>query len=108
MDVDVIEGRDPAETEEGVQFFRLDNTLERVMIVVDGYEVPYLEAWKTNLPDGQIYYHISLDNRFGISGTEAEIKKWIRFIANAMAVSAGRTSHGPNSRLINRHGESGP
>lgn len=37
---------------------------------------------------------------------ESEVEKWAWFMAHAMAVSAGYTSHGENSRLINRHGPS--
>ena len=48
-----------------------------------------------------------LDNRFGMDTTEEELARWAPFLANAMAVSAGRTSHGERSYLRNPHGRSG-
>jgi hypothetical protein len=31
--------------------------------------------------------------------------RWLPFLANAMAVAAGRTSHGEHSNIRNPHGE---
>ncbi len=35
-----------------------------------------------------------------------ECERWLPFLANAMAVAAGRTSHGEHSNIRNPHGES--
>jgi hypothetical protein len=76
-------------------------------ICVDGTEVPYIECWRVGFePEGEdSLFSLTLDNRFGIDCTETELRKWIWFVANAMAVAAGRTSHGPNSNPRNPHGD---
>lgn len=70
---------------------------------VGGVEVPYIEAVRGN--DGRI--SLVLDHRLGITTTEDELGRWAWFLANAMAVAGGRTSHGANSWLRNPHGMSG-
>lgn len=56
---------------------------------------------------GEPIYALVLDNRFLVeAATESEINRWSWFLANAMAVSAGYTSHGENSRRRNPHGVS--
>ena len=55
---------------------------------------------------GEPIYDLWCDDRFGITVPESEVERWAWFLANAMAVAAGYTSHGPNSRPINRHGPS--
>jgi hypothetical protein len=67
---------------------------------VDGHEVPYIDVGVTD--EG---FTLILDNRFGIDASPEELQKWLPFVADAMAVSAGRTSHGRNSNIRNPHGE---
>jgi hypothetical protein len=80
---------------------------------VEGKQVPYIEVceFPPGAPGGLPVpsYTISLDNRYGTSAmTYEELWKQAWFWANAMAVAAGYTSHGPNARRINRHGEPEP
>jgi hypothetical protein len=100
-------------------------------LVIDGHEVPYLtiRAWDvpTNSTEraayiaqfedrsprltaamrrGERIFNLTFDNRYGHTCAESELAEWGWFMANAMAVSAGYTSHGAESRLINRHGPS--
>lgn len=74
---------------------------------VDGEIVPYINLFEH--PDG--HFSLALDRPGGHSplcgmdvATEEELERWAYFLANAMAVAAGRTSHGPNSRPHNPHG----
>ena len=46
---------------------------------------------------------VCLDGRFEIDVSEDEVKRWAWLMANAMAISAGYTHHGPNSRPANLH-----
>lgn len=55
---------------------------------------------------GERIFTLLLDDRFGITVPEKEIERWASFLADAMAISAGYTSHGKNSRRLNRHGVS--
>jgi hypothetical protein len=96
---------------------------------VDEHRVPYIEMsdvtdkWKGFDPEGndvtdearrlanavlagERVFNLTLDDRFGQTATESELHNWGWFLANAMAVSGGYTSHGQNSRRINRHGVS--
>jgi hypothetical protein len=101
-------------------------------LVVDGHAVPYVRltdvtaAWHVEPPSedvaawadegfrlqkaaverGERIFHLVVDNRFGLTATESEIENWAWFLANAMAVAGGYTSHGEGSRPINRHGPS--
>jgi hypothetical protein len=104
---------------------------EGFKLVIDGHEVPYLgiEAWDVPTdPDkraayiaqfedrsprltsamarGERIFNLTFDNRYGHTCPESELADWGWFMANAMAVSAGYTSHGKGSRPINRHGPS--
>ena len=74
---------------------------------VDGYRVPNITGAKLK---GSDLITLTL-NRFGepyctMDVSEEEIKKWMWFTANAMAVSAGYSSHGSNSNKMNPHGAS--
>jgi|ERR1051326_8699254 hypothetical protein len=71
-------------------------------IVVDDYPVPYITVGHQR---GNREFHLSLDRRFGLDATLDQLVVW--FMANAMAVSAGRTSHGENSNIRNPHGAPG-
>jgi hypothetical protein len=55
---------------------------------------------------GERIFTLMLDDRFGITAPESEVERWASFLADAMAISAGYTSHGKNSRRLNRHGVS--
>lgn len=76
---------------------------------VDGIEVPFIRVYKvepqTESADFGTRYVLALDDRFQTGElTWDELWKQAWFWANAMAVAAGWTSHGPNARRIARHG----
>jgi hypothetical protein len=73
-------------------------------VVVDGYPLPYIEAHKFE-GENEGLVSLILDNRFGLDTNAEEIERWLPFLANAMAVAAGRTSHGEHSNIRNPHGE---
>lgn len=75
-------------------------------LMVDGVRVPHITVAKTQgaATESPEQYHLSLDDRFQISATWGELWRWAWFMAQAMAVSAGYTSHGPDSSKLNRHG----
>jgi hypothetical protein len=68
-------------------------------LVVNGCRVPYIELWQH---DNGVW-GLNVDGRFGSDFTKDEIEKFGYILANAMAISAGYTHHGPNSQLMNRH-----
>ena len=47
---------------------------------------------------------VTLDGRFSIDVPIDQIQTWGWLVANAMAVAAGYSCHGPNSRLANPYG----
>jgi hypothetical protein len=69
-------------------------------VVLDGHEVPYLRA--TPVDGGQI--DLTLDRRFGLLLSVAEAERFVPFLAPAIAIASGYTSHpgaergGPNQR----------
>jgi len=67
-------------------------------ITLGGYAVPHLEASETK--DG-LECHICLDQRFGavVPAEYAQPVLWL--IANALAIGAGYSCHGENSRISN-------
>ena len=67
--------------------------LEEWRVTLDGYEVPNLTAIVRE--DGDIM--LSLDHRYGITGTLEECGKWLSFLANAMAIGAGYSCFGEGS-----------
>lgn len=70
-------------------------------LVVDGYAIPHVKVTKQE--DGHFY--LSLDDRFGfVAEGWGELWRFAWFLAQCMAVSAGYTSHGPNSRRMNAYG----
>jgi hypothetical protein len=100
-------------------------------LVIDGHEVPYLTVRAWDVPTdpeqratyiamfedrsprltsamarGERIFNLTFDNRYGLTCPESDLAEWGWFMANAMAVSAGYTSHGKGSRPINRHGPS--
>lgn len=71
-------------------------------LAVEECQVPYVHLYKRgDAPDFE--WTICLDNRFEIDTTGDEITRWAWLMANAMAISAGFTYHGPNSEPMNRH-----
>jgi hypothetical protein len=79
-------------------------------VYVEGYKVPYIEVGRvieslSNDGPDRWHFSITLDDRMGIDATDDELQKWMPFVAHAMAVAAGRTSHGANSNIRNPHGE---
>lgn len=68
---------------------------EHYRVTVDGYEVPHLTALPTNPQKTE--WHISLDGRYSLELSEERLHDVLWFVANAMAVAAGFTSHGENS-----------
>jgi hypothetical protein len=80
-------------------------------VEVDGYSLPYIEAHKFTSEDevtgeNEDLISLVLDRRFGLDTNVEEIERWLPFLANAMAIAAGRTSHGEWSNIRNPHGES--
>lgn len=71
-------------------------------VTCDGYRVPYLTAQVSKAPTGEITnYYLSLDERFGCDVPPAYLNQFVWFLANAMAVAAGYSSHGENCQPIN-------
>ena len=74
---------------------------------VDGEVVPYIDVYEH--ADGTFSLTLDRPGRHSpLLGmdveTEEELLRWAPMLANAMAVAAGRTSHGPHSRPHNPHG----
>ncbi|MCI0731011.1 MAG: hypothetical protein L0332_30380 [Chloroflexi bacterium] len=68
-------------------------------LVVDGCQVPHIELHRPiNAPQG---WELVVDDRFAADVSEDEVLRWGYVLANAMAVSAGYTCHGPNSQPYN-------
>lgn len=73
-------------------------------ITIDGYSIPFLTAHdlrKTATVPSDLV-ELILDDRFSITATRAEVDRWGWFLANAMAVAAGFSSHGEQSQPMNR------
>ena len=68
---------------------RLVGPFEHHDVVVEGREVPYLRA--TPLDRGML--DLTLDRRFGLVVTAEEAERFIPFLAHAIAVASGYTSH---------------
>lgn len=58
-------------------------------VVVNGRQVPYLRA--TPMDGGQV--HLNLDRRLGITLSVEEAERIVPFLADAIAVASGFTSH---------------
>lgn len=85
----------------GVEFFGPLAVEPVYRLLIDGKQVPYLTLHPIkNDPEGE--WVLSLDGRRIIVGTDLEIRKWVSFIAMAMAVSAGYVCFGSDKR-INPH-----
>jgi hypothetical protein len=86
-------------------------------VAVDGYAVPYLTASRVDPPQGTsltghdaLGWHVlTLDDRYQTKAMSwGELWPMCWFMANAMAISAGYTSHGQNGYRRNVHGPSEP
>lgn len=71
--------------------------VEEWRVLSEGCSVPHLSA--IVMKSGDI--SLALDRRFLVEGSPEEVRKWVWFIAHAMAVAAGWSCHGPNSRKVN-------
>lgn len=69
-------------------------------LVVNGCRVPHILLWQR---DDGITWSLNIDGRFSGDFTKDEIEGFGYILANAMAVSAGYTHHGPDSKPMNRH-----
>jgi hypothetical protein len=58
-------------------------------VVVNGRQVPYLRA--TPLGEGQV--HLNLDRRLGLTLSTEEAERVVPFLADAIAIASGFTSH---------------
>lgn len=89
-----------------VSWYDTSPELMQSNLIVDDWPIPYIRASRgRDWPEGAV--SLTLDHRYGMDTTEEELARWAPFLANAMAVSAGRTSHGANSFIRNPHGRSG-
>lgn len=63
-------------------------------VIVDGHVVPYLRA--TPLDGGRV--DLTLDRRFGLVLSVTEAERFVPFLAHAIAVASGYTSHPDEER----------
>jgi len=70
-------------------------------VVVNGRQVPFLRA--TPLDGGQI--HLNLDRRLGLTLSAEEAERVVPFLADAIAIASGYTSHpdAEGDSLVERH-----
>jgi hypothetical protein len=67
---------------------------ERWSVVVDGSEVPLLDAQP--LPGGRV--SLTLDRRYGLNLTVADAERVVPFLAQAIAVASGYACHPTNGQ----------
>ena len=93
---DLMGGNDP-EADGAVEL--IGPFIEEHKITVGGYVAPHLRAV---LQSGtEDVWTICCDGRFLMEAPDAEVKRWLWFVANAMAVAAGYTNHGKGARPQN-------
>lgn len=80
---------DPEGLPDGRSPVNLVGPFEHHDVVVDGCQVPYLRA--TPLDAGRI--DLTLDRRFGLILSASEADRFVPFLAHAIAVASGYTSH---------------
>lgn len=68
-------------------------------LIVDGCIVPRVDVHKRSDTCGLLT--VTLDERFSIDVPLEQINIWGWIVANAMAIGAGYSCHGPNSKLMN-------
>lgn len=66
-------------------------------LTVRDFRVPYMSAFP--MQDGS--WNLVCDERFMIECTDDELRKWLPYLADAMAVAAGFSSFGENARPVN-------
>jgi hypothetical protein len=66
-------------------------------VVSGGYSVPHLTAMP--LKDKPGHWVLTLDRRFSIECEDLEMRKWVWFVANAMALGAGYPCHGAKEKF---------
>ena len=83
-----------------------DNQLTRIanlnngyfVLAIDGYMIPFIKARQNEDKS----WTLLLDDRFAVDITdENELNKWIWWIADAMAISAGWTAFGKDGKRSN-------
>ena len=91
------------ELPEGVQFHWFSDT--RGFATYKGCRIPYIDVrrFKGGPEDGQLCFSIDRPGgiKFGLDVSEETAGFIVAFVAEAMAVAAGYTSHGPNSQPAN-------
>ena len=73
-------------------------------LTVNGCKVPYVRLFKNkpqNEWESQFEWYLIVDERWGCFAHEEEIYRWGSILANGMAVSAGYTYCGPDSKPLN-------
>ncbi len=75
------------------------NTCGRYRIVVQGYRVPYMVAYRRS--DTDTDWSILLDERFEFDLNDDELRRCMSLVANAMAIAAGYTAFGENAHPRN-------
>ena len=69
-------------------------------VSVDGYLVPHIKAMLQSGTEDT--WNLSLDERCCLESVPGDaLRQWLPFLANAMAVAAGYSSHGENSQQVN-------
>jgi hypothetical protein len=68
-------------------------------VVVCGRQVPFLRAH----PQDGGHVHLNLDRRLGLTLTVAEAERFVPFLADAIAVAMGYTSHPREGEPNPRH-----
>lgn len=69
-------------------------------ITVDGFAVPCLKVSELHGANEGLF-NLIVDGRLSVTVEKDELEKWAWFVANAMAVAAGYSSHGANSCVPN-------
>lgn len=69
-------------------------------LTVYGYKVPHMRA--ELLAGTEDHWNLVLDGRFMLPEVSGdEIRRWLPFLANAMAIAAGYSAHGEHARKSN-------
>ena len=88
----------PRNDENNSGTFELVGPFESHDVIVAGRQVPFLVAH----PEDGGKVHLTLDRRLGITLTVSEAERIIPFLADAIAVASGYTSH-PHDEPRERH-----
>lgn len=66
---------------------------------VGGYLVPHITA--ELMADHEARWVLALDRRFWLEVDDAEVQRWMPFLAHAMAIAAGYSCHGEGCCPLN-------